>query len=94
MPAPSKGQKYPDRAEIERTIADLIAGRITREEATRWADEVRLEGDRREITDEVAWDVLLTLCGADATTLDRPYLYMESDFYRWLNELRQEQSKQ
>jgi len=80
---------YPDRAVLQKMIEDLIAGRVTREGVTKWADGLRLEGDSHEISDFPAWEVLKKLCGADATAPDRPYLYVESDFYRWLKELKQ-----
>lgn len=78
---------YPVKAEIKQLLADLIAGRVTRQEAARWADEARLVADRREVTDLQSWRVLKKICSADAVAPDRPYLYLESDFYRWLAEL-------
>ena len=40
------------------------------------------------IDDQVVWDALNNLSGADAVSTDRPFLFDEIDFRAWLDELR------
>ncbi|HEV7504862.1 MAG TPA: DNA-binding protein [Thermoanaerobaculia bacterium] len=77
----------PERAEVEKVLEDLIAGRCSREEAADWA--VRwVIADDPDVEDDAVWEALGVLAAADLKTTDRPYLYEEADFRQWLADLR------
>jgi hypothetical protein len=40
-----------------------------------------------DVDDKVLWDALVKLGGVDLISTDRPYLYMNEDFYLWLENL-------
>lgn len=81
-------QHFPDRAEVEHKLVDLIEGRITRDEAHDWAIKIWINEDRIDVTDRPAWGTVGHLTGADAISTDRPFLYDKGDFQNWLAELR------
>jgi hypothetical protein len=75
----------PMREAVAEKFRDLIAGRITREQASAWACTwvTRLE----DIDDDRVRDGLVSLGMADLITTDRPYLYGPEDFEGWLRDL-------
>jgi hypothetical protein len=77
----------PTRNEIALRIRSLIDGRLSRENASAWAFEY-VSDDKLDSSDQVAWDVLTTLAGADARSDLDHYLYDRSDFKHWLDQLR------
>lgn len=81
----------PTRTELATVIKALIKGERTREDVADWASEyvVYDEPIYPDVTDEVVWEMLNTLGGADLISLDRPYLYEVQDFLKWLDELKQ-----
>ena len=85
-------EAIPSRADVEAKLLDLIEGRLSREEVSSWAEYWLYEDfeEGRDLFDDpVLLDALDALSGADAITTDRPYLYGESDFRAWLDELRE-----
>lgn len=77
----------PSRADVEAQLLGLIDGRITRDDATAWAMQWVAASDP-EVDDQVVWEALNSLAGADAVSTDRPYLFQEIDFQAWLDDLR------
>jgi hypothetical protein len=41
-----------------------------------------------EVNDLAVWEALADMSAADMITTDRPYLYGETDFAAWADELR------
>lgn len=85
----SSSRQKPSRVEIELKLADLAAGRITREAAAAWA---RPWGGVYEsgIDDPAIRGVLEKIYAADTPSIDRPYLFGPADFEEWLAKLRAE----
>jgi len=81
----------PSREEVERKLLDLIAGRITREEASAWASPWA-GAYESGIEDEALEDALQGLYLADGPTIDRPYLYERVDFEKWLADFHEKTS--
>lgn len=86
-------EAQPSRSETLERLADLLAGRITREQASSWA--ARWVSDEGLSTgagkfDGAVWEVLTALYAADVHGGDRPYLYDEADFRDWATELLRE----
>ena len=76
----------PSRVEIELKLAGPIDGTLTREQASDWA---RPWATRHEALDDRAMqEALELLYQADSPTVDRPYLYGNSDFEAWLRAFR------
>jgi hypothetical protein len=78
----------PSREDVEQKLIDLIAERITREEASAWASPW-VTADDPGIEDRAVWDAVSALWGADGPTTDRPYLFGREDFKAWLAEFRE-----
>ena len=77
----------PSREEVDGRFGDLIAGRISREEASAWASQwvtAAIPG----IEDEAVWDAVSDLYRADGASTDRPYLFDRVDFEAWLATFR------
>ena len=77
----------PSRAEVEAQLLALIDGQISRDDATSWAMQW-VAAPEPGVDDEVVWNALNQLAGADAVSTDRPHLFEEIDFRAWLDELR------
>jgi hypothetical protein len=83
---PLRRQHPPTIEAVVAVIEQLITGQLSRDAVASWAeywytnDDIRLDTNIRT--------ALYHLTGADAITVDRPYLYMETDFADWLNEAR------
>jgi hypothetical protein len=79
----------PEKAEIEKVLEDLIAGRCSRTEAADWAARWVIADDPA-VEDEAVWTALGDLAAADLKTAEHSYLYEETDFRQWLEDLRTE----
>lgn len=79
----------PTKSDVVQKLQSLICGQLSRDEASNWADAwiTRLD----EIDDLQVCRAIDRLCGADAPSTDRPYLYNQSDFERWLSDLTENQ---
>jgi hypothetical protein len=75
----------PTRSDAAKVLRELLAGMITRSEASAWAIQWMAHDHR--ITDRALWNSLVELGGADLVGGDRPYLYGDSDFQQWLADL-------
>ena len=77
----------PSREEVEQKLVDLIAERITPEDADAWAWRW-VVADDPGIKDDNLWEAVSRLAGCALPSTDRPYLYGREDFEHWLAELR------
>ena len=83
----------PSREEVERKLMDLVAERITREEASAWASPWVMADDHG-IENGPVWNAVEGLYMADSPSIDRPYLYEPVDFEAWLAEFRTKTGRQ
>jgi hypothetical protein len=77
----------PTREDIAARLRDLIEGRQTKEEVSAWASTFVCDDDHPRISDRVAWETLKKLLIADAHADLDHYLYGETDFRKWLDDL-------
>ncbi len=77
--------EVPTKSEVVQKLQELIRGEISPGAASDWARGwiTRLE----LISDPKVRRAIDCLYGADSPSTDRPYLYVRSDFERWLQEL-------
>ena len=80
----------PSQKEVQAKLLALILGDCSREDVASWAESWIIQ-DEPEVHDAMVWRTLDRLSGADMIDFDRPYLYDESDFRDWLEELRSSQ---
>ncbi|MGB0384817.1 MAG: hypothetical protein ACPGWR_08350 [Ardenticatenaceae bacterium] len=80
----------PSQKEVQAKLLALIFGDCSREEVASWAESWIVQDDP-EVGDPIVWRTLDRLSGADMIDFDRPYLYDETDFRHWLEELRSSQ---
>ncbi len=80
-PAPTFG-------EVEEKLLGLIAGRISRDEADRWAAHWVYDPESPQMADAL-WTALLRLAGCDLKeSKDGTYLHSEEQIQGWLHELQ------
>jgi hypothetical protein len=78
----------PTFPEVEAKLAALIAGRISRDEADRWASQWVYAAESSEMPSAV-WNALLNLAGCDLRHgPGEEYLHTVEQFEGWLQELR------
>lgn len=80
------GTRQPSRADVREQIEGLLAGRYSRRDVSMWARQWVASWDPH-VDDDVVWRALTALAGADTPTDPDGYLYYESDFHAWLDEL-------
>lgn len=87
--------QVPTRADVATAIKSMIKGERSREDVADWASEFVVYDDPiyPEVTDEVVWDMIGVLGGADSPSTDRRYLYEVEDFTAWLDELNERDKK-
>ncbi|MEV7013752.1 hypothetical protein [Streptosporangium sp. NPDC051022] len=84
--------EQPGLDEIEQRFATILDGRISRDEADRWA--ARWVLDDSLVWGDVAWWALCLLHGIDlAHGPDGPFLHDDEQVRRWLEELRHRRSR-
>jgi len=88
----AKPHRYtiPSKNELIFKIEDLLIEKISREEIASWAIEYVTYDNPQiypEINDEIIFETIKNLSGADLTATDRPYLFGVEDFEEWLKEL-------
>lgn len=67
-------------------LRGLLAGRLSREEVSRWAHQWVGATDPG-IDDPVVWSSLTRLGGADLRASADEHLYHDPDFHSWLDEV-------
>jgi hypothetical protein len=82
----------PTLSDVAEKLRLLVVGEISRQQASEWASpwiteytEVQFDTDRE--LDRRIKKAFDRLASADSISTDRPYLYGQSDFERWLNDL-------
>ena len=79
--------RQPTLDEIEECFAALVEGRLTRDEADRWA--ARWVTDDGSVWDELSWWALNLLHGVDLPAgVGGGYLHDDEQVRAWLGELR------
>lgn len=79
--------KMPTKEDAAEVLRQLISGKITRENASDWANPWMLPEKADSIGDYDLYHCLECLSAADMISTDRPYLYGTEDFESWLQEL-------
>ena len=84
--------KVPGLADVIQKLRELVAGEASRQEVSEWASPwiVKFEDvqfDKTRELDRKIKEALDCLASADIVSTDRPYLYGQSDFERWLGKL-------
>ncbi len=74
---------------MEAKLVDLLAGTLSRERVAAWALQW-VAADDPAIENDVVWDALGWLAGADLDGGDSPYLYGPEDFRTWLADFRRQ----
>ncbi|QKV77586.1 hypothetical protein [Amycolatopsis sp. Hca4] len=72
----------PTRDQVLHVLSDLAAGRLTAVEASDWA--ARWIGSDVEVEDELVFDAIQHLYGADMPVAPGKFLYGPRDFRAWL----------
>lgn len=75
----------PSRVQVRAWLAQLANGSVSREAASDLARPWAVEREA-EVEDEIVFNALARLLGADLPTLDRLYLFGPEDFRHWLAE--------
>lgn len=77
----------PTYREIVEVLNALIAGRISRDDASAWAHPWVIADDR--VRDDVIWDAVVSIGAVDTPDPSRPsgFLYNDVDFAAWLSEV-------
>ncbi|NOY55279.1 MAG: DNA-binding protein [Actinobacteria bacterium] len=76
----------PSQADIRDMLRGLLAGSLSREEVSRWAQRWVGAVDPG-IDDPVVWRALTRLGGVDLRASTDEYLYYDPDFHSWLDEV-------
>jgi len=85
---------FPTRGETETWLAMLATGEVTPEAASDWARPFLTDDSTHPVQmDKTVWAAIKALGGADLRGSPDEYLYGESDYQRWLTELRQATDK-
>jgi len=78
---------FPSREQVAERLRQLISGAIDRKNAADWASQWVTRFDEAGFCDHKLFDAIDSLSAADAISTDRPYLYGQSDFEKWLRDL-------
>ena len=79
----------PSLTQIADRLRNLLSGALGRREASAWASRW-LTADDPGIHDDVAWQALERIGGADLPGAETAYLFNEADFHVWLDEVEDE----
>lgn len=80
----------PSRSEVAEHLRELIRNPATREATAEWASEYIVFDEPQlypRVEDPVVSEMLQRLSAVDLPSTDRRYLYAETDFVAWLEEL-------
>ena len=75
----------PKRAEVQRALRDLVAGRRTPKEVADWATPW-IAAKHPTVEDQAVWDALTTSSGAEIEVEPGEYLHNQEDFETWLKD--------
>jgi len=88
----SEHDNVPTLAEVAQTLRQLVADEVSRRQASDWASPwiarfTEIQFDKNRDLDRKIKKAIDCLASADMISTDRPYLYGQSDFERWLDDL-------
>ncbi len=88
----SEDANVPTFDDVAQKLRQLVAGEISRQQASEWASPwivkyTEVQFDENRELDRKIKEALDRLTSADLISTDRPYLYGQSDFERWLGKL-------
>jgi hypothetical protein len=79
-------EPLPDLDDVEEILVAVVEGRLSRDDADRWATRWVVDDTLR--WDELTWWTLNLLCGIDLRHgPDGPYLHDDAQLHEWLLEL-------
>jgi hypothetical protein len=79
-------EPLPDLDDVEEILVAVVEGRLSRDDADRWATRWVVDDTLR--WDELTWWTLNLLCGIDLRHgPDLPYLHDDAQLHEWLLEL-------
>jgi len=78
---------FPSREQVAARLRQLISGAEDRREAANWASQWVTRFDEAGFSDRKLFDAIVCLSAADLISTDRPYLYGQADFEKWLHDL-------
>ena len=84
MPVERGDHAEPSREQVRRVLSGLAAGRLTAVQASDWAGQ--WVGSDLEVEDDLVWDAIQILHGADMPVPSGEYLYGPLDFRSWLDD--------
>ena len=76
----------PTREQVRQKLHDVLVGRISREDASSWADTWVVDSDP-DVDDFVVWKALTQLSGVDLRVNATDYLHNEADIHDWLDKV-------
>jgi len=82
----------PSRVEVEERLRGVVEGRLSRDEADRWAMQW-VAADDPGVEDRLVWDALMKLAGIDLPDLDGGLLHDDEQVAEWLEQFRQARSQ-
>lgn len=74
----------PSRPEVHRVLLDVLASRVSREQAADWASSW-VDAPEPGVNDPVVWEALADLVGVDLRVSPGDHLHTESDIHAWLD---------
>lgn len=81
--------EFPSRSDAERVLVALIDGSTTAAEADQWAAPFVVdESLHPEVMDDVVWEALQQIFGADLESAPGQPLHDQTDFVAWLADFR------
>lgn len=75
----------PSREDVVRRFADLVEGRVSRDQVDRWAAQW-IGADDPGVDDPAVWTALNRLCGIDLREHNGEYLHDEAQIREWRTE--------
>lgn len=79
--------QLPSRSEVEKVFGEVLAGRMSREDAASWAMRFTETDWDPQTADYPVFVAIEELSGVDLREQDRTYLHSENDIRDWLNTL-------
>jgi len=74
------------RQELIDKLNLLISDESKRDEVADWAFSI-IDSNSISISDRLIWNFLTKIGGVDLLAIGREFLYMQEDFYSWINYL-------
>lgn len=78
--------RAPTLAEVAEMLRQLLAGVVSRSDASAWAHQW-IAAERPAVDDDITWRALERLGAADLKGGEAEFLYYDLDFHTWLDEV-------